>query len=377
MSDSASHAPWVLVTDGAPDDGQSRTTLWTVRALSAAGYRAAATVSAPHSLAAASRACGRTLPAPALDGGPGREAAYAAAVRDELARRPYLTVLPTSDPALIALGYDVAHLVDKSSLLSVAERAGLPTPPTEEFPDLDSLRAAGHRLRYPVMVKPSVGHGAGRADGPHDLQHWSDVPGPLLVQPYITEGLRSVAGVVWNGAMVAAVHQRFLRTWPIDAGMACAAETVEPDLTDESSLLRLLDGYTGMFQADFAGPYLIDLNPRSFATISLAMESGANLVGIYCDLLMGRTCAPVRGRPGVFYRWLDADVRNVVARARTGAVSRAEAVRMLAPRRHTARGGPESLSDPGPLFARAAFLVDQMRRARRERRRTRAVASAT
>jgi len=357
----------VLVTDGAPDDGQSRTTLWTVRALAAAGYRAAVTVSAPHSLAAASKACGRSMPAPALDR-PGADVAYASAVRDELTRHHYLTVLPTSDPALLALGFEVEHLVDKSSLLGLAERAGLPTPPTEVFADLESVRAAGQRLPYPVMVKPSMGHGGGRANGPDDLRQWSDVPGTLLVQPYVADGLRSVAGVVWNGRLVAAVHQRFLRTWPVDAGMASAAVTVSPDQEVEDGLIRLLEGYTGIFQADFAGPYLIDLNPRSFASISLAMASGANLVGIYCDLVMGRRPAPIRGRPGVFYRWLDADVRNVVAGIRAGSVSPAQAVRMLAPRRHTARGGPESLTDPGPVFARGAFLIDQMRRARRRRR---------
>jgi hypothetical protein len=316
------------------------------------------------------------VPAPALDG-EGSYAAYAAAVHAEVARHPYLTVLPTSDPALMALGYDVAHLVDKSSLTRLAERAGLPTPPTEEFADHASLRAAEARLRYPVMVKPAIGHGGGRADRAEDIRAWSDMTGPLLVQPYVMDGLRSVAGVVWGGEMLAAVHQRFLRTWPIDAGMACAAETVEPDPGVEDALLRLLEGYTGIFQADFAGPFLIDLNPRSFASVSLAMAAGANLVGVYCDLVMGRKRQPVRGRPGVFYRWLDADIRNVLRRVRSGALSPAAAARMLAPRRHTARGGPESLSDPGPIVARAAFLTDQMLRARRGRRRPKTLASAT
>jgi predicted ATP-grasp superfamily ATP-dependent carboligase len=197
--------------------------------------------------------------------------------------------------------------------------------------------------------------------GPAELDRWAGEPGPLLVQAYIEEGLHAVAGVVWGGRMVAAVHQRFLRTWPADAGMTCAAETIEVDPEREAALLRLLEGYTGIFQADFAGPYLLDLNPRSFASLPLAVEAGANLVAIYCDLLMGEPVRDVRARPGVFYRWLDADIRHAITEVRAGRMPLADAVRILSPRRHTARGGPESVTDPGPLIARVAYLVSTIR----------------
>jgi hypothetical protein len=376
MSRDDGSKPWVLVTDGAPDDGQSRTTLWTVRALAHAGYRAATTVSAPYSLAAASRASRRSVRVPALIE-PGDERPYAAAVRDEMRRHSYLTVLPTSDPALLALDMPGAHLVDKSSLTERAARAGIPTPPTRVFADATALRAGAETLSFPLIVKPAVGHGAMRASGPSDLVGWSDDDGPLLVQPYVTDGLWSVAGVVWDGVMVAAVHQRFLRTWPVDAGMTCAAETTAADPSIEDRLLRLLDGYTGIFQADLAGPYLIDLNPRSFASLSLAMASGVDVIGIYCDLLRGRDVEPVRGRPGVFYRWWDADARWAMKKVRMGELSLRGAARLLRPRARTARGGPESLTDPLPSLARLGFVFDRaVRRARQKAFRTREASAA-
>ena len=260
MTAGRAERPWVLVTDGAPDHGQSRTTLWTVRALAAGGYRAAVTVSAPFSLAASSRYCDRSVRVPAVE----HDAeAFAAAIEAELMRERYVTVLPTSDPALTALHLPGADLLDKSVLIGAAELAGIPCPPTEVFGDACELVEAGARLTYPVIVKPSLGHAAGRANGPADLVRWHDVPGPLLVQPYLPDGLHAVAGVVWGGEMVAAVHQRFLRTWPVDAGMTCAAVTTEPDPDVEAALLRLLRGYSGPFQADLSGPYLLDVNPRS------------------------------------------------------------------------------------------------------------------
>ena len=122
-----------------------------------------------------------------------------------------------------------------------------------------------------------------------------------------------------------------------------------------------------LFQADVAGPYLIDLNPRSFASLSLAMAAGVNLVGIYCDLLRGEAVAPVRGRAGVFYRWLDADVRYALQGIRAGRLSIREAMAMLAPRHGTARGGPESMFDPVPLAARVAYVSKQALTGRRRR----------
>ena len=317
MRKSALGRPWVLVTDGAPDHGQSRTTLWTVRALAAGGYRAAVTVSAPFSLAATSRYCDRSVPVPAVERDP---EGYAAAIRAELQRERYVTVLPTSDPAVAALNLPGAALLDKAVLVGAAERAGIPCPPTQVFEKACDLLDAGPGFAYPVIVKPALGHAAGRASTPDDLARWRDLAGPLLVQPYLHE-LHAVAGVVWGGEMVAAVHQRFLRTWPVDAGMTCAAVTTEPDAAVEAALLRLLQGYSGPFQADLAGSFLLDVNPRSFATLSLAMAAGLNLIAIYCDLLLGAAPSPAHARPGVFYRWLDADLRHTIQRVRSHEVS--------------------------------------------------------
>ena len=90
--------PWVLVSEGL--SGQSRCTVAAARALHTVGYDVAVTVSGGISMAAASRACARRVSVPLADEHPG---AYAAAVRDEMARNGYAAILPTSDAALIAL----------------------------------------------------------------------------------------------------------------------------------------------------------------------------------------------------------------------------------------------------------------------------------
>jgi hypothetical protein len=345
---------WVLVTDGG--NGQARSTLAAVRGLARAGYRPAVTVSAPLSSAAASRHCGRPVPVPTVT-----DPEYEAAVKAELAAHPYLTVLAASDAALLALGEPVEHLVDKGVVAERAPGAGLVVPPTRRFGSRQELLEAGPSLDYPVVVKPALSFSpVVRVGSAAELAARVATDGPVLVQPFLDERLRAMGGVAWRGRLAAAVHQRYLRTWPPDTGTASAAETVEPDLELEAAVLRLLDGFEGVFQAQLAGPYLLDLNPRVYGSLPLAVAAGANLPAVYCDLLRGVERDLVRARPGVFYRWVEGDLRHLAAGLRDGSVGLGAAVRALRPRRGAAHS-TESLSDPGPALSRLRFALRRSR----------------
>ncbi|MGH2732151.1 MAG: hypothetical protein ACRDJG_04270 [Actinomycetota bacterium] len=344
----------MLVTDGGT--GRALSTLGTVRALAAAGYRPAVSTSGGVSLAAASRFCARAIEVP-----PVTDEGYAPAIQAELATWPYLTVLPTSDAALLELGAPVDHLVDKEMLAGRARAAGLVVPPTETFSSLAELVAAAPRLDYPVVVKPTVSRSpARRVESAAELARSLPEAGSIIVQPYLTDPLWAVAGVVFGGKLVAAAHQRYLRIWPPDCGGACAAVTAEPDLEREAGVLRLLTGYEGIFMAQFAGPHLVDLNPRAYGSLPLAVAAGANLAGIWCDLLAGEQRCIVRARPGVFYRWLEGDLRHLAAAVRAGTMRPTSALRALRPRPGAAHG-PESLSDPAPMLARLRYAAARLR----------------
>jgi len=339
----------VLVADG--DEGTSRTPLATVQALVAAGYPAAVTVSSARSLAAASRLPFRKVAVPKAPGEP-----FLAAIRAERARGGYLTVLAASDVALLSLDPGRIRLVDKASLLDEAAKVGLQTPSTRVFDSSDGLLGAAGSLDYPVVVKPALGHLATLARGPADLGWLAGSAGRWLVQPYLDAPMRSIAGVRWRGRVVAAVHQRFLRTWPPECGMACAAETTAPDQDLERRVGDLLGDEDGVFQADFIQDgLLLDLNPRVYATLPLAVAAGVNLVGWYCDLLGGRREPgpdTERAVPGVFFRWLDGDARHLLTKVRRHELSLAAAAGALAHRRGSAHAF-QLLRDPGPVLVRA------------------------
>lgn len=334
----------MLITDGG--DGQARSSLAAVRALAAGGYRPAVTVSSRWSLAASSRHCARRVAVP-----PVADAGYAAAVRRESQAHSYLTVLAASDAALLALGAPVRSLVDKTELAERASLAGLSLPPTRVFGTAEELLGADD-LEFPSVLKPAISTFPARLVTSRGELATDDLEeGPFLVQPYLADNLRAAAGVVWESRLVGMVHQRYLRTWPGDCGTACAAQTVEPDHHLEELLLGLLDGYQGIFQAQLAGDRLLDLNPRVYGSLPLAVAAGANLPALYCDLLAGKEVEAVRARPGVFYRWLEGDLRHVAWAVRSGRMGTGSALRALRPRTATAHS-TEWLTDPMPMVAR-------------------------
>jgi hypothetical protein len=358
---------WVLLTDGT--SGQNRSTLAAVRALRMAGYDAAVTVSEPPSRAAASRFCGRVVPVPGVD-----DPSYADAVRADIEAHEYVAVLPSSDAAMFALGCPGRHLLDKTTLVDLAAAAGLKTPPGRTFEDAKSLRAAADDVGFPCVVKPVLRTGrrplsARRFDSARDLRQGADLPGRLLVQPHVADEMHAVAGVIWRGELKVAVHQRHVRLWPPQCGDACYAITTVPDPALEEGLRILLADFDGIFQAEFAGQFLLDLNPRVYGSLPLAVSAGANLVGAFCDLLRRADVGSIRARPGVEYHWWEGDLRHVGTRLRAGDVGPGEALRAL--RLKTAIAGADLAGwDPKPSLVRLRHVAAQL--AARPRRPVRA-----
>ncbi|MGZ6792796.1 MAG: hypothetical protein ACXVFV_07565, partial [Mycobacteriales bacterium] len=127
----------------------------------------------------------------------------------------------------------------------------------------------------------------------------------------------------------------------------------------ERDLLRLLDGYDGIFQAQFVGPFLVDLNPRVYGSLPLAVAAGANLPAVWCALLAGAEPGLVRARAGVAYRWTEGDVRHVGAAVASREMTGAAAVRALLPGRRVAHS-VGAVHDPQPLLSRTAHLARRL-----------------
>ncbi len=341
------------MTDGG--SGQGRSALAAVRALGAGGYPVAVTTSGRHSLAAASRFCSRRVEVPPV----AELSRYKQAVLKETRSRPYLAVMATSDASLLALGEPVRHLVDKVKLADRAQKVGLDVPPTQRFKTPVDLLEVTREFPYPIVVKPAVSRwpAACVASDRQLAEIAARADGPVLIQPFLRENMRAVCGVIWEGRLLAASHQRYYRTWPTACGTASAAETTEPDLELEERLVELLWGYSGIFQAQLAAGKLLDLNARPYGSMPLAVQAGANLPVVYCDSLHGvEHSQTVRAQPGVFYRWVEGDLRNLLEAVRGRDLRLSDALRALRPHRGAAHS-TESLGDPRPTLARLAYAL--------------------
>jgi len=306
------------------------------------------TVSGPLSLAGASRSCARRIPLSSVDS-PG----FSEAVAGERERHQYLTLFPASDAALAALDYPVGHLLDKAALTEQAASVGLSTVRSVVVENPSVLRTAARALGYPVLIKGRLEKLPVRI-ARNDQELPEEVTTQLVVQPYIEGTITAFAGLLVDGQLLAQVQQRCLRTWPVPAGVSSAAVTTTPDPDLAQALTRLLDGYQGLFQAQFVDGKLIDLNPRVYGSLPLAVAAGVNLPAMACEVASGGRPHPVVGSSGVHYRWVEGDMRHLVHQARRLGLGGVAAA--LLPHRNTAHS-VISWSDPGPLITRLRHIA--------------------
>lgn len=341
----------VVVTDGGT--GQGRSAVAAVRSLAAGGFSPIVTVSGPRSLAAASRYCALAVETPRAEA-----AGYADRIHD-VALAHDAVVLPASDASLLALGYPVEHLVDKSRLAEAALAAGIAPPPSLPFENIGALAdaVAAGEVGLPAVVKPLVSRQpAALVRTPAEAARLERA-GPVLAQPFLQGTMRAIGGVIMAGRLLGVVQQRYLRTWPVECGTASAAVTEPVDEDRLRRLLALLGRYHGIFQAQFIGDVLLDVNPRVYGSMSLATAAGVNLPATWCHALQGNPPAECRtGRPGVRYRWLEGDVRHLVTRFRRRDISVRELAGAAVPHRATAHS-VESLGDPRPLVTRTLSVA--------------------
>ena len=375
--------PGALITDG-----QERWSVAVCRSLHREGFRVAATADSAPRVAHWSRACDVKLSVPDPHVEPHR---FVLALGQALSGRDYSVLIPSGDASLMAisryrdliephlgapLGLPphevVAAATDKAQLAAAAEAAGIPSPTTAVCDDVGDAFRAAERFGYPVVLKPITSvyeaegrvwrRGSRRIDDADELARFAPLFGhPCLIQRAEEGSVWSSSGVIAGGEMLAFALTRYLRTWPADAGNAALTETVDPPegLARQIEGLLARMGWQGIFELELMrrpdGSFAsIDLNPRPYGSIALAIAAGADLPAIWAAWLRGERRPFAVARAGVRYRWEDADLRRVVWELRRWHL--AEAAEVARPRRHVVH--PHfRWNDPGPLLARGAWFA--------------------
>ncbi len=377
-------------------DGEQRAALAVVRSLGARHYPVHIGASVRASLAGGSRfATSETLlPDPLHD-----PAEFVEGVARLAQVNGCRIVLPLTDASTIAILEARARLpdltvpcgdlqafqraADKQHVLELARGLGIDVPgqwlledgttPLPEIGDDD----------FPLVLKParsvSEGHhgrikiGVSYANSREHLlailARMDPRCFPILLQRRITGPGVGVFLLRWKGQTVATFAHRRIREFPPSGGVSVNCESIELDPHLGAQSMALLDrlDWTGVAMVEFklesrtGRAYLMEVNPRFWGSLQLAVDAGADFPWYLVRLALGEAFSPShQWRVGLRSRWEWGEVDYVLARvtksrARLDLPEDAPGLlrvlgQAMVPWRPRQRGAVFRFGDPAPFF---------------------------
>lgn len=217
---------------------------------------------------------------------------------------------------------------DKLETLKLARSLQVATPITFHPNDSDELRALSEHIPYPCLVQARQGCGVGttiqfasnfqQLIAGYEIIHHQESTPPVddysqpMIQEYVPGQIHDAVFLYSHGSCRAALTQERVITYPVQGGPGAVNKTTSnPELLDLGR--RLLDalGWHGPAQVEFKldprdGEYkLLEINPKFWGTLPLAMEAGIDFAQMACKLAYEGDVPPdFDYRVGVTYRWL-------------------------------------------------------------------------
>jgi len=303
-------------------DGSQRKSLAAVRSLAAKGHHVLVADSKRLSLAGSSRFSSRTVRLPPAD-----EPDYLEFLAALTERESIDVVLPTDDQSMGALagqrvigraalltpskdGFAMAR--DKRATVELAVRLGVDVPRTESPVSEAAARDVIESFPLPALVKPRESSGARGIVYAEDRDTlragYSAVqaryPSPL-VQEWVRPIVRKthVAMLTLDGRVLASFTQRVIREWPVGGGVGTLWQSVRDDAAIDVTQ-RLLEAvrFTGVTLTEYVytntrGPVLMEVNPRFWNTLVLAIACGVDFPSLTVAAALGKPMEGPRDWP--------------------------------------------------------------------------------
>jgi predicted ATP-grasp superfamily ATP-dependent carboligase len=323
--------PEVWVTDG-----HWRKSLAVVRGLGRMGISSAVGESTRLATAAFSKYCRRSHVYPSPFARPGDFVDF---IHRNLTRHSYRMLLPMEDVtmALVAEHRDMLSrwtylpMVSterlktarrKDKVLKLAGQLGIPVPKTWYVDQIDQIESLKDELTYPVVIKPRDAAGALGVcypETPEDfIRQYRTIhrrfPFPIVQECIPREGSGFGASFLIDerGEVKAAFMHKRIREYPVTGGASTLRESVRyDDIRDMAlTLLKALDWF-GVAMVEFKKdprdgiPKLMEINPRFWGSLSLAIAAGVNFPYLLYRMAKGERFKPVVNYPtGIKCRWL-------------------------------------------------------------------------
>lgn len=319
-------------------DGNSRVALAVVRALGRAGEKVSVVeqerFAARTPAAFLSRFVDRSEVLPSLDATGRFLEGLARAARDADVILPVSTNvllacargreclparLPVPDPEV------VRRANDKSSVLAVARKAGVPIPASFAPESEEELEQVSSRIRFPAIVKLRDDEGTyldparryASAGTPAQLRDsWRELhrvrPFPVVQEEVRGDGY-GVGFLAKEGRVLASFCHRRVREYPVSGGPSALCVSVrDPKLSGYAERMAGELRWTGVAMAEFKKDddyRLLEVNPRFWGSLPLATAAGVNFPLLLCRMAMGEEVVPAPDYPeGIKVRFLPMDV---------------------------------------------------------------------
>ncbi len=347
----------VIVTDG-----ETRPALAAVRSLGARGLPVHVLAANRRALAGASRFARALHVVPSPEHEP---AAWADAVAHIASAMPSALVLPVTEIALgTAFAFELDRraavaapprdafdrAVDKHALLEDARACGIPTPRSVLVERPAEIETLPPGFSFPVVMKARRSRwlergrwhsGAVRVvRDAESLRRMREEPGfeaGALVQEWVPGSGAGVFFLFDRGTALVRFSHRRLREKPPSGGVSVLCEAVDPDpelAVWSEALLRRLDWH-GIAMVEYrrasdGRAWLMEVNPRLWGSIQLAIDAGADFPALLVALERGEPIPSIASQIGLRSRWTlgdldhlwialsDREQREAIGRSRLG-----------------------------------------------------------
>jgi predicted ATP-grasp superfamily ATP-dependent carboligase len=301
-------------------------------------------------LASVSRYCARGLAAPSPVRAPGEFVDF---LVHEVARNAYDLLIPMTDVTAILVAQNADRLeshvripmvpwarfdraLDKEYLIGLAANLNVPAPRTWIVESIDDLRSIEAELTFPLVVKPRrskylqgnrwVSEPVTYVADMGALRRRLDRAQPGIPLPMLQERVTGPGCGAFllfdHGKANAVFFHRRLREKPPSGGVSVLRESIPVDPTMRAHAETLLSAleWQGVAMVEFkvdardGRPMLMEINPRFWGSLQLAIDAGVDFPRLLCRQALGEALEPVLSyAEGVRSRWLLGDLDHLTA----------------------------------------------------------------
>ncbi len=327
-------------------DANQRSALAAVRSLGKHGLRVVAADDSKPTLGGSSRYCADSFVYPSPYKDPSR---FMKVLSEELARHDCPALFPMTDVTTVLLAHfgetlppvrlriasldALESLTDKWELYQIATKLKLPTPKTQRM-DPAKLLAGSTDMPFPYVIKPARSQtwiGSGWLKGSvHYIFSLSDIPRafasdphlsriPYLVQELVPGRGQGIFALFDRSRPVTFFAHKRVREKPPTGGVSVLSESapLDPFLLDIAKELLSAISWDGVAMVEFKvtadqRPYLIEVNPRFWGSLQLAIDAGVDFPWLLYQLATGTTVDSPEGyKTAVRCRWILGDLDSL------------------------------------------------------------------